>query len=95
MLRAVMANADWNEMVARTPLGRIGTAQDIADVVAFSPQTMLAGSRADHRHQRRTALNRHCNIDVRLPTEDMTTYGLTVVSLSRYQSVDRGLHSIY
>jgi len=35
MLRAVMANADWNEMVARTPLGRIGTAQDIADVVAF------------------------------------------------------------
>jgi 3-oxoacyl-[acyl-carrier protein] reductase len=35
MLHAVMANADWAEMVARTPLGRIGTGADIADVVAF------------------------------------------------------------
>jgi 3-oxoacyl-[acyl-carrier protein] reductase len=35
MLRAVMANVDWNELAARTPLGRIGTPEDIADVVAF------------------------------------------------------------
>jgi 3-oxoacyl-[acyl-carrier protein] reductase len=35
MFRAFMGGADENEFIARTPLGRIGTAEDIADVVAF------------------------------------------------------------
>jgi 3-oxoacyl-[acyl-carrier protein] reductase len=35
MFRAVMGNADPHELAARTPLRRIGTVEDIADVVAF------------------------------------------------------------
>jgi len=35
MLRDVMKGSDWDGMIARTPLRRIGTTEDIADVVAF------------------------------------------------------------
>ena len=35
MLRSVVDSANWEAMAARTPLGRLGTPDDIADVVAF------------------------------------------------------------
>jgi 3-oxoacyl-[acyl-carrier protein] reductase len=35
MLRSVVAEAGWEALAAQTPLGRIGTPEDIADVVAF------------------------------------------------------------